>query len=140
MVMAKKKEPPLTRLELEVVQALWSAPDEPLTVRDVLDRLNRSRKKPLAYTTVQTILTILKNKGVVRSQAGAGRAHTFRVRPSREEITTSMVRDLLQRLFGGRARPLLQHLVQHEQLSPAEIQELREWIEGRFDDNPGKSP
>jgi predicted transcriptional regulator len=118
------------------MQVLWGDHAGSFTVRDVLDRLNRRRKELLAYTTVQTMLTILKNKGVVTAEPGPRRAHTFRARLSREEVTTSMVSDLVKRLFGGRVRPLLQHLIEHEELSPDEMQELKEWIETRLDDAP----
>jgi predicted transcriptional regulator len=137
--MTKKQRPSLTRLELEVVQALWAEPARSLTVREVLERVNQPRKQQLAYTTVLTVLSILKRKGVVRVQAGPGRAHTFRPRLSRSEVTTSMVSDLLDRLFGGRAQPLLQHLIEHEQLSPGEIKEMKQWIDSRLEDDPGES-
>jgi BlaI family penicillinase repressor len=133
---ARKRRPPLTRLELEVMHALWGEPAGAAIVRDVLERLNRGRKEPLAYTTVQTVLTILKDKGVVSVQPGPGRAHTFRALVSQDDVTTTMVRDLVNRLFGGRVRPLLQRLIEEEDLSPDELQELKGWIETRLDDAP----
>jgi predicted transcriptional regulator len=128
-----KKRTVLTRLELEVMNTLWSG-DTSFTVREVLERLNRGRKEKLAYTTVQTVLTILKNKRVVSSQPGPGRAHTFRVAVSRENVTTSMVRDLVKRLFGGRVQPLVQRLLEDESLSTGEIEEIKEWIDNRLED------
>ena len=75
--MSRTKRVLLTNLELEVMHVVWGAPDGALAVRDAVDRLNDGRTKPLAYNTVQTMLTILKDKGVVGSSLGAGRAHRF---------------------------------------------------------------
>jgi predicted transcriptional regulator len=62
-------------LEREVMQALWSA-DEPLNVRAVLDRLNDSRRPPLAYTTVMTVLSRLSDKEILRRRR-AGRGYVY---------------------------------------------------------------
>jgi BlaI family penicillinase repressor len=123
----------LTPLELEVMRALWQSP-KGATVRDAVQRLNAGREKPHAYTTVQTILTILKDKGAVDVTPGPGRAHLFHPRISAELVTTSMVGEFVDRLFGGQARPLLQHLVEKEELSADELRELRRWIDHRLDD------
>ena len=63
-------------LEAEVMAALWRA-DEPVSVRDVVDRLNAERAAPLAYTTVMTVLSRLAGKGVlVREARGRGFVYT----------------------------------------------------------------
>lgn len=59
-------------LESEVMRALWRA-DEPMTVRAVLQVVNRRREPKLAYTTVMTVLTRLADKGILdRHQQGRG--------------------------------------------------------------------
>ncbi len=59
-------------LEAEVMAVLWQA-DVPLSVREVVERLNRGRVAPLAYTTVMTVLSRLAGKGIlVREQQGRG--------------------------------------------------------------------
>jgi predicted transcriptional regulator len=127
----------LTRLELEVMRPFWEG-DSPLelTVRDAVDRINAGRRKPLAYNTVQTVLQILREKGAVRARAGQGRAHLWQPRVSREQVTTSMVGELLERLFDGQVEPLLLNLVERESLSRPELERLRELIEERLDDDP----
>ncbi len=128
----------LTNLELEVMQCIWATPGEPVTVREVVQRLNASRSKPLAYNTVQTMLTILRDKGVVNAEPGPGRAHTYIAVRSREEVRTSMVGDLVSRLFDGNVRPLLVHLLGREDLSPEELRDLRGMIDAELDDRePG---
>jgi predicted transcriptional regulator len=125
----------LTRLELEVMRAVWSAdPADGLTVRDVVERLNVGGRRPLAYNTVQTVLNILRDKGVVRARAGAGRAHVYQPRVSREQVTTSMVGELVERLFDGEVSPLLLNLVEREELSREQLEKLRRLIDDRLED------
>lgn len=133
--MPKRSRPALlTKLELEVMRAIWEAQPDELTVREVVDRLNAGRSKPFAYTTIQTMMTILKRKGVLRSKPGSGRAHRYSSCVSRDEVTSSMVGDLLERLFDGNARPLLAQLVEHESLERDQLEELRELIDTQLDD------
>lgn len=133
--MSRTKRVLLTNLELEVMHVVWGAPDGALTVRDAVDRLNDGRTKPLAYNTVQTMLTILKDKGVVGSSLGAGRAHRFFAKATREQVTTSMVGDLVDRLFQGDVQPLLLQLVGNEQLTREELEELKRRIETQLVDD-----
>jgi predicted transcriptional regulator len=59
-------------LEAELVRAAWEA-GRPVSVRDVLERVNNGRRPPLAYTTVMTIMSRLTDKGVMRRhQEGRG--------------------------------------------------------------------
>jgi BlaI family transcriptional regulator, penicillinase repressor len=126
---ARTKRVLLTNLELEVMHVVWDDPSGALTVREVADRMNDGRKKGLAYNTVQTMLTILKDKGVVGSEIGAGRAHRFFAKATREQVTTSMVGDLVDRLFQGDVQPLLLELVGNEKLTRTELEELKRRIE-----------
>ncbi|MBB4690358.1 BlaI/MecI/CopY family transcriptional regulator [Paractinoplanes abujensis] len=78
-------------LEREVMTQLWDA-GEPLTVRQVHERL--SRQRDLAYTTVMTVLDRLAKKGVVLQQK-ADRAYKYAAAQSREEMTASVMLDAL---------------------------------------------
>ena len=78
-------------LEREVMAQLWDA-GEPLTVRQVHDRLSRDRD--LAYTTVMTVLDRLAKKGVVLQQR-ADRAYRYAPAQSREEMTAALMLDAL---------------------------------------------
>jgi len=62
-------------LEAEVMEILWAA-DEPMTVRQLLERINRRRKPPLAYTTVMTIMSRLVEKEIL-SRAKQGRGYVY---------------------------------------------------------------
>jgi predicted transcriptional regulator len=76
----------LTPLELEIMRVVWDAAPEAVTAREVVDRLNAVRSKALAYNTVQTMLTILREKGVLASRPGKGRAHLHRARLAAPEF------------------------------------------------------
>ena len=78
-------------LEREVMTQLWDAA-EPLTVRQVHERLSRHRD--LAYTTVMTVLDRLAKKGVV-TQAKGDRAYRYGPAQTREEMTAGLMLDVL---------------------------------------------
>ncbi len=130
----------LTKLELEVMRAVWDSAPLALTARDVVERVNATRSRPLAYTTVQTVLKILEDKRVVLSEPGPGRAHLFSPRVSREQASKSMIGDLVDRLFDGEVEPLLVHLVGDDKLSRDDLLKLRSMIENQLDDEEDPDP
>ena len=62
-------------LEAEVMREMWAV-REPLSVRAMLDRLNRGRRPPLAYTTVMTVMARLADKEILR-RAMNGRGYVY---------------------------------------------------------------
>ncbi len=111
--------------ELEVLKALWDV--GPATVRAVLNHLHQSGRQ-VAYTTVQTVLTRLEQKGFVSSDKSE-LAYVYRARISRERISRSRLRALLEQLYDGAAGPLVLQLVQSERLTPDELSQLQQLIE-----------
>ncbi len=71
----EREDTGLGPLEGEVMQRMWAA-GTPLSVRDVLDQVNKGRGKPLAYTTVMTVMTRLAEKGALTRQR-AGRGYVY---------------------------------------------------------------
>jgi predicted transcriptional regulator len=134
-----KKPTRLTDLELELMQVVWDAHPEPLTVRAVVDSL-ADAGRPFAYTTIQTMLNILCKKGALVSRPGPGRAHEYRAVITRREATSTMTRDFVERLFGGRATPLFAQLLEHESMSREELRELARRIEEHLQDEQGGEP
>lgn len=132
--MAKRKPSSLTRLEGEVMRAVWGLGAGPVRVRDVLDALNAGRKQALAYNTVQTVLNILKDKGALTDAGGEGRAHFYKATLSQKDASRDMLRELADRLFGGGLSPLLQNLVDDPRLSEEELRRLRAWVDARLRD------
>lgn len=111
--------------ELEVVKVLWDR--GPSTVRDVLEHLH-GRGRRVAYTTVLTVLTRLEQKGVVGSDK-SGQAYVYRPKVSREKVTASRLKALVQQLYDGAATPLVLQLMQSEKFSPEEIAQLQQLID-----------
>jgi len=116
------------------MRAVWAAQPEAVRARDVVEAMNDRRREPLAYTTVQTMLTILAEKGYVEVVSAEGRAHWYRARVSHREASRRSIGDLVERLFEGRTGSLLQMLVDDPKLNEAELLRLREWVDARLSD------
>lgn len=96
------------------------------TVREVYDDLRARRT--IAYTTVQTMMNILETKGHLKKQPG-DKAQTYAsVRPQ-QHVVRSMVREFVDRVFDGSARPLLVHLLKEKGLTERERRELQKLLD-----------
>ena len=113
----------ITESELEVLEVLWQA-DKPLSVTPI--RMQLETERGWEASTVKTLLRRLCDKGVV----AAKKREVFYYRPllDREEYRRWSVRSLLNRIFRGSARDLIASLVEEDQLSEADLQELREML------------
>lgn len=114
----------LTDVELEVMKVVWEL--GPCTVREVYARLQESR--PLAYTTVLTMMTILEQKGHLKRTGKSGRAHTYAPTQDRRLVLKKMVQDFLGRVFDGSARPLLLSLLEEKKVSQEDLDLLAKLI------------
>lgn len=76
--------PPLHELEAKVMDAVWSRAAGTATVRDVLDIVNATDSKPLAYTTIMTIMTRLHRKGMLTRELDH-RTNVYQARYGREQ-------------------------------------------------------
>lgn len=119
--------------ELEVLKTLWDS--GPCTVRDVLKQL-QERGRRLAYTTVLTFLTRLEQKGFVTSNK-SGLAYVYRAKVSRERVSRSRIRSLVEELYDGAAGALVMQLMQSERLTAEELDELQRLLDRL--DQPEKS-
>ncbi len=117
--MTKEKTVRLTKFELELMTALWELGQA--SVREIQERL--PEKKRPAYTTVQTIVYRLEEKGAVRRVKKIGNAHIFEASVTRQSTHRRLINELLD-LFGGSARPLMAHLVETGKLSLEDVREL----------------
>jgi predicted transcriptional regulator len=111
--------------ELEVLKVLWDA--GPSTVRDVLN-ISHERGRDVAYTTVQTMLTRLEQKGFVKCNK-SDLAFVYRAGITRERISRSRLKTLVSQLYDGAAGQLALQLLKTQRLKPEEIQELHSLIE-----------
>lgn len=114
----------LTGLQLSILEVLWDRGEA--TTQDVWEQLNRAR--PLALTTVATLLSRLERKQVLTHRQ-VGRQYVYRATVSRTEVRRSKVRELTENLFGGDAAALLSHLVRAEDVDPDELRRMREMLD-----------
>ena len=109
----------LTEHELEIMHVVWQHPS--VTVRDVYEELLQHRK--IAYTSVMTMMGILERKGYLQKKKG-DRAYLYRPTHPKSRVLRSLVNDFVGRVFNGSAKPLLVHLLENEQLSEQELDEI----------------
>jgi predicted transcriptional regulator len=115
----KERQIRLTKFELEIMQSLWGLGTG--SVREIQERLP-AKKRP-AYTTVQTMIYRLEEKGAVRRVKKIGNAHVFEPLVTRKSAHRRLIAELLD-FFGGSARPLMAHLVETGKLSLEDIREM----------------
>ncbi len=116
--MSSQRESRLTPLELQIMQALWKLGTG--TVQQVLVQMPEQK---LAYTTVQTILTILHRKGKVK-RVLKGKAYKYEPAVSQKSAMSLALRDVVHRFFGGSAEDLVMNLLETQQLSPRKLEQL----------------
>jgi predicted transcriptional regulator len=95
----------LPPLELQCMSALWAAGQA--TVHEIRAELMPTR--PLAYTTIMTVMDRLARKGVVEREK-RGRAHLYRPAVSQEAVSERALKQLVERFFNGSYEALLRHL------------------------------
>src|SRR5262245_35026137 len=121
--MTRKQSIKLTKFELEIMDALWELSSG--SIREIHERL--PEKKRPAYTTVQTIIRRLEEKGAVRQTKQVGNAHIFEPTITRDAAHRRLINELLD-LFGGSARPLMAHLAERSEEHTSELQSLRHLV------------
>jgi BlaI family transcriptional regulator, penicillinase repressor len=116
--------PKLTKLELQIMEMLWSK--GPCSIREIQEAFpeRAERAPPPAYTTIQTIVYRLEWKQAVRRTKKIGNAHVFEAVISRNSVQHRMIDELLG-FFGGRALPIMAHLIDSGKLTPVEVREAR---------------
>ncbi len=112
--------PKLSKLELKIMEALWSK--GPSAVREIQESFP-AKGRP-AYTTVQTMVYRLEAKNAVKRTKKIGNAHIFEAVISKTAARRKIIDDLLG-LFGGRAQPLMSHLIESGQLTLEDVEEAR---------------
>ena len=120
--MARPKANELTQQELEVMQVFW---DQGLqTASEIQQQLEKQGRK-LAYTTVATLVKILLDKKFIR-QTNETRPFTYEPSRSFDDVSGSMVGDLISRLFGGSREQLLIRLMKQKKLTKKERKTLED--------------
>ena len=120
---ARRKTVLPTRAELRLLQVLWQLGQA--TVEEVVNHSHSSPKPN--YKTVQTLLRIMEQKGLVR-HASRGRVFVFEPRVTREEVGRLSVRTLMEQTFGGSPAELLVNLLEAGPANENELDELEALI------------
>ena len=122
--MARKKLSSLTDLEIDIMNIVWRL--RRATVRQIVDSLRAQR--PLAYTPVQTVLSILTQKGVVRhTREGRAFVYTAIVKP--EGVRREVIQAVVDKLFAGSSQSLVLHLIESDALTAEEAESLRNLLD-----------
>lgn len=117
--------------ELEILQVLWDA--GPLSLSQLCERIRAQR--PVATTTVATMLKVMLNKKLVR-RARIARGSLWSARLSRKSTASGMVSGLVDRLFDGSAKTLVAHLIEEGRLTSAQRREILELLRNGKGESP----
>ena len=118
------KPPKPTEAELAILRALWTT--GPATVREIQHSMNEV--KPTGYTTVLKMLQIMTEKGLVERDESV-RPQVYRPRNTQEHTQRQLVRDLMQRAFGGSVKALVLQALAGKKSSPEELAAMEELLD-----------
>ena len=123
--MSRSTAPRPTDAELSILRILWDR--GPSTVRQVHEIL--AGERPAAYTTALKLLQIMTEKGLVERDE-RDRTHIYRAKLSEETTQRQLVRDLLDRAFGGSSSKLVMQALATRRASAEELRDIRKAIDG----------
>ncbi len=116
-------EPKFTKLELQIMQALWDRGTA--SIREIQETFP-DHDRP-SYTTVQTTVYRLEGKNAVRRVRKISNAHIFEAVVSRKATQRRLIDDLM-RLFGGRTQPVMAHLIESGNLTLRDVKEAEKTL------------
>jgi len=116
----------LSRAEARILEQCWKL--RVCSVREVLDSLPDEER--VAYTTVQTLVSRLEQKGALRKVKKIGNAQLFEPAIDQSEYRSGLVRDLLE-LFGGSPRLLVSNLLETGTITLRDLKTLQDAAPGR---------
>ncbi len=110
--------------QLKIMRVLWR--DGDATAKHITEDLSKS--EPVAHSTIQTLLRKLQAKGAVTHE-GRERTFYFRALVSEDEIAQTATQDLIGKVFNGSLSGLVAHVLENEDVSAAELNELKRLID-----------
>jgi BlaI family transcriptional regulator, penicillinase repressor len=117
-----------TDLELQFLKILWEKSPRPVReIRDVLAESGRD----IAHTSVITTLNTMVNKRLL-ARKKEGKAFLFSPGVTREQVSQSVLGDVINRVFDGSAKSVLMGLFEHSDINPDELKELRKLMDERM--------
>jgi BlaI family transcriptional regulator, penicillinase repressor len=115
--------PKLSKLEHQIMEALWNRGAS--SVREILEAFPEKGRP--AYTTVQTMMYRLEEKGAIRRTRKIGNAHIFEAAISRASAQRRLVDELLA-FFGGSSQPVVAHLIESGNLTLDDVKEAEQLL------------
>ena len=122
----KKQRKSLTSLgetEMEILHHVWEIGES--SVADVRDRI--LEKREVAYTTVMTVMKNLADKGYLKYHK-KGNSYIYSAAIEPDEVRSSLVGRLVDKVFKGSPKELVMALVKNENLSDKEREEIKQMI------------
>ena len=119
--MARKKATMLTNAEHRIMEVIWARGSA--TVAEVVDALEGKD----AYTTILTLIRILKSKGYLSSRK-EGRAFVFTPKVDRDTVARKATHQLLSKFFGGSPSELVLSFLRDEELTTEQLDQIKEKI------------
>jgi BlaI family penicillinase repressor len=113
----------LAKPELQIMDEFWT--HGRLSIREIQESFPEPNRPP--YTSIQTIVYRLEEKGAIRRVRKIGNAHVFEAAISRQQASGNLIDDLLA-LFGGRTQTVMAHLVESGKLTRDDIAETEKLI------------
>ncbi len=138
--MAKRKQKPskqkkeLSRLELQVMDVVWELGD--CSSAEVIAEF--CKKRPLAETTIRTVLTNLRKKGYLEPIPTVERGYRLRATVARESVAGRWMSNLVDNLFGNSPREAICHLLKDENITDEDLNEIGRLIQNRKRRRKGK--
>src|ERR1041384_7907034 len=120
-------QPKLSKLELQILEALWA--HRKASIREIQEAFPSPRP---AYTTIQTIVYRLETKKAVRRVRKISNAHIFEPIVAREVTRHGLLDEILS-FFGGKAQPMMAQLAEAGKLTKDDVRELEKMIRERDD-------
>jgi predicted transcriptional regulator len=122
-IMPPKRSITLTEAELRIMRILWERGES--LVSDLVSAMPDNA--PLAYTSVLTTVRVLEQKGYVQHRQ-AGRAFLYSPCVAEQDASHSEVRHLMHRFFGNSREKLMLSLLDGGEITPDELQRLKQAI------------
>jgi len=132
MTMKRVPKTPLSALELEVMNVVWDLGDT--TSADIVEAV--TERRPLAPTTIRTVLAKIEEKGYIERVPTTERALRYRAVLPREAVATQTLRQMVGRLFGGSSKLAIAQLLTDEKLDAGELDEIQKMVSRRRKERP----
>ena len=124
--MSKKSNPPLSAAQYEIMAVVWDRGET--TINDVLEAVNKSRKKALRRTTIQVQMSRLEHKGWLTHRV-VGRTYFYKAARSKDKARADMAAELTRRVFDGSCVDLIKCLFDKDKISKEEIHRIRKLLD-----------